>query len=64
MTWLTILILAIGFLCASGWCYEFIGYALGHWRSGASKYAVACAVVAIAPLVLVVWVTRNMVVYA
>ena len=64
MTLLLILILAIFAMSAVAWAREFIGYALGHWRSGASKYAVACAVVAIAPLVLVVWVTRNMVVYA
>ena len=64
MTLLPILMLAFFALCAAAWAWEFIDYARGHWRSGASKYAVACGLVAIAPLVLVVWVTRNMVVYA
>lgn len=46
------------------WAYGCLEDALKMWRIGKTKYAVACVIVAIAPLVLVVWVTRNMVVYA
>lgn len=64
MTLLPILTLAFFALCAVAWFREFAFFARGHWRSGAPKYAVACGLVAIAPIALVVWVTRNMVVYA
>lgn len=61
---IAVITITVAFIVFAAWGYGCAEDARKLWAIGNVKYAVACGIVASAPIALVVWVTINMVVYA